>query len=62
MSETQQFLFIYKNDYLGLHVSTLTESSSGPLRYRSKISFVHKALQDHQRSCFGDPAMRYGHN
>ena len=49
ISQTQQLLLIHKNNYLGLYVSTLTESSSGPLKYRSKISYVYNALWDPQR-------------
>ena len=57
-SRTKATEFI-KMIILGHHVSTLTESSSGPLRYRSKIRCVHNALRDPQR--VGNPAMRYGH-
>ena len=53
----QQFFINTQKDCLGIHVSIVTESSSGPLRYRFKISCVHNALRDPN----GDPAMRYGH-
>jgi len=35
---------IHKIKYLELYISTLTESSSGLLRYRSNISYLYNAL------------------
>jgi len=45
--KTQQF--ITQNYILERHVSTLPESSSGPLNYRSKVNNVQSAFWDPKR-------------
>jgi hypothetical protein len=47
-SNTTVLLIPKKYNYLGLHGSTLSESFSGPLRYRSNISCVYNGLRDPQ--------------